>query len=167
MTLKDSSNRCRKESILENNKNKSINQKAVDYFNQGFNCAESALLALSDYMDIDCRYIPKIASGFGGGIGKHGEVCGALSGAVMALGIAFGRKEANDREGKEKMYNITDSFIKKFEKEFGCIRCKDLTGYDMLNPEDLKKMKEENTHKNFCSKLVSFAVLEASKIITT
>jgi C_GCAxxG_C_C family probable redox protein len=150
---------------MDNDKFKQTGEKAVAYFNEGFNCAESTLLALSDFLEIDCKYIPKIAGGFGGGLGKHGEICGALSGPVMALGIVFGREGAKDREGKEKMYYITESFIQKFEKEFGNIRCRDLTGCNMLTPEGQKKMKEENVHDKICSKLVAFGAEEASKLM--
>ncbi len=99
---------------MKNKADETTGGKAAEYFNRGFNCAESTLLALSDSLDIECKYIPKIATGFGGGVGRHGEICGALSGSIMALGIVLGRKEAEDRAGKEKMYKITEDFIKKF-----------------------------------------------------
>ncbi len=150
---------------MEKTEYKQAGEKAVAYFNEGYNCAESTLLALSDFLGIECKYIPRVAGGFGGGIGKHGEICGALSGTIMALGIVFGRKDAKDREGKEKMYSITDSFVQKFEKEFKCIRCRDLTGCNMLTPDGQKKMKDENIHDKVCSKLVAFGAEEASKIV--
>ena len=150
---------------MNNNKYKKTGEKAVAYFNEGFNCAESTLLALADFLEIECKYFPKVAGGFGGGIGKHGEICGALSGAIMALGIVFGREEARDREGKDNMYNKTDRFIQKVKKEFGYTRCRDLTGCDMLTPEGQKRMKEQNIHDKICSKLVAFGVEEASKLM--
>ena len=150
---------------MDNSKYKQTGKKAIAYFDEGFSCAESTLLALSDFLKIECKYIPKIAGGFGGGMGKHGEICGAISGTIMALGMVYGREEAKDREGKEKMYNITEDFIQKFEKEFGCIRCRDLTGCNMLTPEGQKRMKEKNIHDEICSKLVAFGAEEASKII--
>ena len=150
---------------MDKNEYKKTGEKAVAYFNEGYNCAESTLLALSDFLEIECRYIPRVAGGFGGGIGKHGEICGALSGAIMALGIVFGRENAKDREGKEKMYGIAESFVLKFEREFRCIRCRDLTGCNMLTPEGQKKMKDENIHDKVCSRLVAFGAEEASRIM--
>lgn len=144
-----------------------IEKITIDYFNSGFNCAESVLLSLVKSMNMKCSCIPKIATGFGAGFGRHGEVCGAITGAVMALGLKYGRSslERRDREKKEEMYKIVDVFIKSFEKKFKNIRCIDLTGCNMLTPEGLKKAKDENVHVNICAKLVAFAAKEAAKLL--
>ena len=139
-----------------------IEKIAIDYFNSGFSCSESVLLSLVEEMNIKCLYIPKIAAGFGAGFGRHGEVCGAITSAVMALGLKYGRSDGKDKEAKEKMYKIVYDFIKSFVKKFKNIRCIDLTGCNMLTPEGLKKVKEENVHTNICTKLVAFAAKEAA-----
>ena len=66
-------------------------QKAKDYFDQGFNWAESISLSFKDYLGMDSSLIPKLATGFGGGIGRKGSLCGAFTGAVMAIGMKIGR----------------------------------------------------------------------------
>jgi C_GCAxxG_C_C family probable redox protein len=142
-----------------------IEKITIDYFNSGFNCSESVLLSLVEAMNVKCSCIPKIATGFGAGFGRQGEVCGAITGAVMALGLKYGRSNGKDQDAKEEMYKIVDDFIKSFKKKFKNIRCIDLTGCNMLTPEGLKKIKDENLHTNICTKLVAFAAKEAAKLL--
>lgn len=93
-----------------------IEKITTDYFNSGFNCAESVLLSLAEAMNMKRSCIPKIATGFGAGMGRHGEACGAITGAVIALGLKYGRSDGKDKDAKEEMYKIVDDFIKSFEK---------------------------------------------------
>jgi C_GCAxxG_C_C family probable redox protein len=142
-----------------------LKNKAVDNFKGGFNCAESTLLALSDNMNIHCKYIPQISTCFGAGFGRHGEVCGALTGALMAIGLQHGRKDSKDLNTKEKAYLLADRLLKKFEKKFGNIRCSLLIDCNLLTPEGQKKAKDENVHKKICSNLVAFTASEAARIL--
>jgi len=74
-----------------------IIDRAFSYFRIGYNCAESVLLAIAkDASEIDCDLIPKIATGFGGGISRQGYVCGAVSGAVMGFGLKYGRNSPEE-----------------------------------------------------------------------
>jgi C_GCAxxG_C_C family probable redox protein len=138
---------------------------AKDYFMEGFNCSESALLGISEAIGEKCKFIPQIASGFGGGFGRHGEVCGAISGAIMAIGLVYGRKDPKDTDAKEKIYGVVDKYLKIFIKKYGTLSCRELTGCDMLTPEGLKKIKDEKIHINVCAPIVEFAEREALKII--
>jgi len=140
---------------------------ATKYFLEGFNCAESSLLALSDLKKINCRYIPKVASGFGGGVGRYGEICGALTGSIMALGLlnGRGRSQGSDKDAKEKIYKIVENYLKEFEKKFGSIRCIDLIDCDLKTPEGQKKARDKNVHKNICAGIVEFAVSEAARLL--
>ena len=142
---------------MDNQLKKTVGEKAKENFKIGFNCAESVLKSLTTEMGIECSYIPKIATGFGAGLGRHGEICGAITGAVMALGLKYGRSDTKDPEAKEKAYAIVDGFIKAFESKFKNVRCIDLTGCNMLTPEGLQKAKDDNVHKNVCTDLVVFA----------
>lgn len=144
-----------------------IEEAAAAFFNEGFNCAESTLLALADYAKIESNLIPKLASGFGGGLGRYGETCGAVTGAVMAIGAVHGRAktEGSNQEAKEKIYSLVQIFLNKFKKKYGSLKCIDLSGCNMLTPEGLEKFKNENVHANICSGLVMFAVSEALKLL--
>jgi len=140
---------------------------AAKYFLEGFNCAESALLALTDFKKIDCNYIPKIASGFGGGVGRYGEICGALTGSIMALGLLHGRKrsQARDSNAKEKIYKMVEDYLNGFEKKFGSLRCVELTGCDLKTPEGLKKARDNDIHKKICTGLVEYAAEHAAGLL--
>jgi C_GCAxxG_C_C family probable redox protein len=140
-------------------------KSAKDYFLKGFNCSESTLLGISESLDKKCKFIPQIASGFGAGFGRHGEVCGAISGSVMALGLVYGRKDPKDAGTKEKTYGIVDEYLKKFKEKYGTLSCRELTGCDMLTPEGLKKAKDEKVHVNICAPIVEFAEREALALI--
>ena len=142
---------------MDNQLKKTVGEKAKENFKIGFNCAESVLKSLTTEMGIECSCIPKIATGFGAGLGRYGEICGAITGAVMALGLKYGRSDTKDPEAKEKAYAIVDGFIKAFESNFKNVRCIDLTDCNMLTPEGLQKAKDDNVHKNVCTDLVVFA----------
>lgn len=133
-----------------------ISQRAAALFDKGFNCAESVLMAVSNSLGIESDILPKIATPFGGGIGRRGSVCGAVSGGVMAIGLAYGRMGVND--DKEKAYELALRFYERFEKEFGSVLCYDLIECDLRTPEGKKKAKDLRVHEEKCSRFVAGAV---------
>lgn len=102
-------------------------QKAVAYYKSGYNCAQSVLLALIEHIDPNGKneYAPKIAAGFGHGFSGCGSVCGALVGGIMAAGVEFGSNDADPRK-RAKASGLSQTLYKEFEKQQGCILCKDL-----------------------------------------
>lgn len=93
-----------------------IMNKALSYFRSGYNCAESVLLAIAkDAFEIDSDLIPKVATGFGGGISRQGYVCGVVSGAVMGFGLKYGRD--SPEELRAKTYNRVVEFYRQFQKK--------------------------------------------------
>ncbi len=143
---------------------KEIEKKALSYYEQGFNCAESVLKSLAEAFGIKSSYVPRIASGFGGGFGKRGEVCGVISGAVMVLGIKYGRDSGKEKEKKEKLYGRVYGLMDAFTKKFKSTGCMEILGCDLSTPEGLDKYKKEGLRQSKCMKLISFAVKETIKI---
>ncbi|NLN75800.1 MAG: C_GCAxxG_C_C family protein [Armatimonadetes bacterium] len=143
---------------------RSAKEIAIDYFAQKYSCAESVLLGLLEAHEIDCPVAPRIATGFGGGFGSFGEVCGAISGAVMALGLQFGR-DTLDVEQKAICYNKVRFLMDMFENEFGTVLCAQLTGCEMRTDEGKARAKELNLHNTLCPKFVAFAAECASELI--
>jgi len=139
---------------------KNVNEvmnKALSYFENGYNCAESVLLAIAkDALKVDNDLIPKVATGFGGGISRQGYVCGTVSGAVMGFGLKYGRN--NPEELRAKTYNRVIEFYKQFQKRFGSIACKELCGCDLSTIEGIRKFREEDVHEEKCSNFVSGAI---------
>jgi len=125
---------------------------AKSYAAKGFLCSESVLLAVSDWLGIQNRLIPKIAIGFGAGIGGCGSVCGAISGGIMALGLKFGRNEVEKQEMKP--YWFAFKLLRRFEKEFGCITCRELTSCDLTTEVGRKKYTEQKFWETKCRQYI-------------
>jgi len=132
-------------------------EKAVARFLEGYNCAQSVLLTMFEHWNDENELIPRIATGFGGGIGRCGSVCGALTGGVMALGIEYGTNEPS-QEKRLKAYELAHKFYKQFEKQHGSVLCRELIEYDLSNPEELEKARKAKVFEEKCVNFVREAV---------
>lgn len=103
-------------------------QKAKEYFLEGYNCCQAVLLAFSDIMDIDAETLKKAGSGFGGGMGRMREVCGTVSAMVMASGFAKPADNPSDKISKTANYALVQELAEEFRKENGSIICGELLG---------------------------------------
>jgi C_GCAxxG_C_C family probable redox protein len=143
-----------------------LSEKAAEYFREGYNCAQSVLLTMFEYWDGKSELVPKIATGFGGGIGRCGSVCGALTGGVMALGIRCGTNEPV-LEKRLKAYEAARRLYKHFEKQYGTVLCKELIGYDLSNPKESEEAGKNKVFEEKCPnyvKTVVEALLEITKL---
>ncbi len=100
-------------------------EKAAALHESGFNCAQSVLCALGAYTGLDEKTALAITGGFGGGV-SCGEICGAASGAVMALGLACPFTDAADGEARMRARKAAATFNRAFKEKYGCLRCVDL-----------------------------------------
>jgi len=137
---------------------------AKSYAEKGFLCSESVLLAISNMLEIRCELIPRIATGFGAGIGGCGSVCGAVSGGVMALGLKFGRNEPEKREVRPYWFAL--ELVKRFEREFEHSTCRELTACDFLTLEGRKKYGDERLWETKCRQLIASATAIVFDIIS-
>lgn len=103
----------------------SIREDALRFHERGFNCAQSVLAALGAYTGLEEETALAVSGGFGGGV-RCGEICGAASGAVMAIGLAFPYNNGEDAQVKSRIAKLTMAMNRDFIKQFGCIRCQDL-----------------------------------------
>ena len=136
-----------------------LGQKAVDYFNSGYNCVQSVLLTLYEHLEPEGKseLVPKIAAGFGGGIGRCGSVCGALTGSIMAVGIKYAPNETG-AEKRAKSYANARMLYQQFEQHNGTVFCRNLIKYDLTNPQELAKARREKAFDRICAKLIKSAV---------
>ena len=104
-----------------------IREKALDYHKKGYNCAQAVIAACSELTGLDEKTALAISAGFGGGL-RSGEVCGAISGAVMALGMAYPFVDGSDAEAKQKIAEIAKQCVAAAEEKYGKIRCSELKG---------------------------------------
>ena len=99
--------------------------------------------------------IPRIAFGFAGGIGNTGAVCGAVVGAVMAIGLKRGRADTME-EGLRELA-VPREFRRRFEAEMGTISCRELTGVDLTTEEGLQQFMNSDTPQTVCFPAVGAA----------
>jgi len=114
-----------------------VRNKAGDYFRRGFNCAESIFLAFRELVapELDAGLV-RMFTGFGGGLGHAGCVCGALNAAVFMTGLFAGRTDA--QEDREPGYNAAREFHDLFVERFDGTCCRTLNPYPYDTPEHLK-----------------------------
>lgn len=108
--------------------------KAMEYFVGGYNCAESALLALGGDEARVQGELQRLATAFGGGTARRGMLCGAVAGAAMALGLHLGRSLPGDNEGRDRVYQAAEELMTAVERRFGSVQCRHLTGLDFHDP---------------------------------
>jgi C_GCAxxG_C_C family probable redox protein len=96
-------------------------------------------LSYKNYLGIQDSIIPKLATGFGGGIGRKGSLCGAFTGSIVAIGMKLGRTDPKDKEAVTKVYVKCREFWNQFEKEFGSNVCYNLIGFHLDNEGERQK----------------------------
>lgn len=96
-------------------------------------------MSFKDYLGIKDSLIPRLATGFGGGIGRKGSLCGAFTGSIMTIGMKTGRTDPKDKEAVVKVYEKCREYWNRFEKEFGSNVCYDIVGIHLDNEEERQK----------------------------
>jgi len=104
--------------------------KANEYFSNNFNCAQSIFTTYAQEYGIDEKLALKLGCCFGGGARK-GEMCGAVSGALMVLSLLYGHNESEDMFSKKKAYAITNEYMNRFTEKNGSVVCRNLLKYDI------------------------------------
>jgi C_GCAxxG_C_C family probable redox protein len=129
-------------------------QLAADRFAQGFNCAQSVLSAFAAQSGLSEETALRMAAPFGGGIARQGQVCGALTGALLVLGLRRGQVNP---QNNDETYRIAQEFMQTFRERNGAILCRDLLGRDLSTPEGLPAARQENITARMCPALVRSA----------
>lgn len=137
-------------------------EKAMQSFLDGYNCSQCMILAFEDvireHADIDIEMALKIASPFGGGMGRLREVCGSVSGMFMILGYIKGYNEPGDYEGKKELYAHIQELAKRYEAANGSIICRELLGLDVKRQDATpEKRTEEYYKKRPCTEKIGSA----------
>lgn len=133
--------------------NKADRAKAL--FLEGFNCAQAVFGAFCEDLGIDFELGVKLSSGFGGGVSRRREICGAVSGAVMVLSMVHGYNDSQADEEKKKLYREVRGVLKNFEDETGSIICRELLGLEeKVSDPTPEKRTEKYYAKRPCAELV-------------
>jgi C_GCAxxG_C_C family probable redox protein len=133
-------------------------QHAGELFLSGYNCAQSVLLSFADDLKFSKELAQKLAVGFGGGMGKQQETCGAVTGAIMVLGLLRGEEVNNNEELKAAAYSSVKELSRDFISAYKTTQCRELIGCDLNTPEGSEKFKEEKIMENVCAGCVRKAV---------
>ncbi len=134
---------------------------AIDCFKQGLNCAQAVFSTYAPLLKIEKEDALRIATGFGGGMGRLQGVCGAVTGAFMVIGCKYGMIDPADSATKEKAYALVQEFAHKFRKLHGTDSCRELLGCDLNTAEGKQQLKEKDLSNQVCLPCVR----EASKLI--
>lgn len=138
-----------------------ISDNAVSLFKTECNCAQAVLLAFAESLSIEKSFAKQISAPFGGGMGRTGTVCGAISGALMVLGLKYGNKLS-----KEDIYLQTSNFIKSFKNEHKYTDCNRLTGFDMSNPVQREEALKQKVSDRLCAEFIKNSVLILEKLLS-
>lgn len=132
-------------------------EEAVQLFGRGYMCSQAVFAAFSEDFDLPKEQALKIGACFGSGM-RRGEVCGACTGALMALGLKYG-------EDKVKSNEVCERFLDEFENENGSIICNELLGCDISTEDGVKYAGENKLFTEFCPKMVESAAKILNEMI--
>ena len=133
-------------------------EKAMEKFLEGYNCSQSVVFAFEDCLTIDVDTALKMASPYGGGMGRLREVCGSVSGMFMVLGFLKGYDDPKDSEGKKQLYTHVQELARRFEEENGSIVCRDLLGLSVKKEDATPSPRDDSYYKKRpCKELVGSA----------
>jgi len=107
----------------------------------------------------------KLAAGFGGGMAGTGQTCGAVTGAVMVIGMALGHTTANDRDRKARTYTAVARFMHAFEQSHGTVNCTELLVHDLGDPEGYRQAKKSGLFTTACPKFVESAAMILERVL--
>lgn len=147
---------------------KTKNETATERFLSGYNCAQSVLFAYGPDLGLDADTALKISTGFGGGIARQGEVCGAITGGVMVLGLKYGRGIQQDRTATDNTCQKTIELMSQFKKRHGSCQCRELlNGCDLTTAEGKLRFKEQDLKYKTCVGCVQTVVETLEKIVNS
>lgn len=125
--------------------------RAEEKFIGGYNCAQSVLFSFCEDLGLEADTALKIACGFGGGMGRKGEVCGAVTGGIMVLGLQYGRGEKEGREQTDAAYAKIRELIDRFSAKHGSSICRELlSGCNLATPEGQAYYLENQCFNGIC-----------------
>jgi C_GCAxxG_C_C family probable redox protein len=129
-------------------------QNAVSCFKEGFMCSQAVFSAYAGQFGMEREAALKVSAAFGGGMGRMGEVCGAVTGAFMVLGLKYGRTSVRDAKSHEKITRLVREFAERFKSLNGSILCRELLGCDLGTPDGQRAFVDKKLRDTLCVKFV-------------
>jgi len=130
---------------------------AEEMAEEGWLCSEAVFKAIASAQGISSQFIPKIATGFAAGIGRSEEVCGAVSGAIMGLGLKYGRNSLEETPQGKRPYEYAAALIQEIKDRHGTATCAGVLGLNLMDPGDLETYNELDHWNTTCRELIKEA----------
>ena len=130
--------------------------KAVELFKQGHSCSQAILMTYGPGAGIERETAMKIAAGFSGGM-RMGETCGAVTGAIMVIGLLHGSTDAKDKKAKAHVYESVNKLVERFTARNGSVVCKKLLGVDIGTEAGVKTAENDGLFSSVCPEMVRVA----------
>lgn len=138
---------------------------AVDMFQEGYSCSQAVLGTYAEQLGASKDTALKLASGLGGGIGRTGEICGAVTGAILVIGLKYGTTNPKDQTSKYECYSKARQFCEEFKARTGSLICRELLGFDFNTPEGMARSKQAGAFGH-CPEFVQIAVEILDSMLT-
>lgn len=132
-------------------------QRAVRDYQGIYSCAQSVLAAFAPEFGIDRETAQRLSAAFGSGMGR-GWMCGAVTGAMMVLGLHYGAPDSPEDNGEDRVHTAAEFFMAEFIKQNGSLHCMALLGVDPDDPDTLERAQQEDPTATRCPKYVKDAV---------
>ena len=137
---------------------------AATLFEQGYTCAQAVLAAFAGRHGLDRDSALRLACPFGGGIARGGWTCGAVTGALMAIGLAHGLTRVEDEAARERTYEAARALLERFRQEHGSDVCRELLGVDISTAKGREKAAKEGLFRTHCPRFVRSAARLAASL---
>ena len=129
-------------------------EQAVAYYKQGYTCTQSILASFAARYDLQQNLAFRISEPFGAGTSCTSDMCGAVTGAIMVLGLQYGSPLSDDEAARSYTYHRVHELIHRFKENHGSIQCTDLLGYNLSDPLQLQTVREKGLFIQLCPNLV-------------
>lgn len=134
-------------------------EKAIALHGSGSSCSQAVFTVFAEDLGMDENLAHKVSTGLGGGMGRMGLTCGAISGGVLALSLAYGNVSGSDQEAKMKTYEVVAKFIADIEAQYGSTQCRVLLGgADLWTEAGRAAVKDAGLSDKVCNRIVADAV---------
>lgn len=133
-------------------------KRAREYFTNGYNCSQAVAGAFADLMDVDLATVVRMASSFGGGMGRMRLVCGCVSGMYMVLGYLYGYDDPKEYDNKSLLYKRVQDLAASFKEDNGSIICAELLGQEGADKGHAPSKRDQAYYKKRpCPELVEYS----------
>jgi C_GCAxxG_C_C family probable redox protein len=141
-------------------------EKALQLYSNGFNCAQSVIASFADILNVTEETAVRMAAGFGGGMGRMQETCGAATGAYMVIGFLRGKYKEVDNESNERTNKLIQEFSRRFTEAHGSVNCKALIKFDINSEKGIEEAREADVFNKKCTYFVKTSVELLEEILS-